>query len=77
MNCDFTSNGIPVISGRWEVDKGRLCAMEFRLWLRIFCLERESNSVRLISRPELNTLSYRGSFNLKNERKENFTYNGI
>ena len=47
MTCDFTSfSTVSVISGRWEVDNERLCAMEFRLWLRRFCLERGSNSVR-------------------------------
>ena len=46
--CDFfvLFNNISVISGRWEVDKERLCAMELRLWLRKFRLERGSNSVR-------------------------------
>ena len=37
-------NSISVISGRWEVDKERLCAMELRLWLR-FRLEQGLNSV--------------------------------
>ena len=39
-------NSVPVISGRWEVDNERLCAMELRLRLRKFRLERGSNSVR-------------------------------
>ena len=39
-------NSISVISGRWEVDNKRLCAMERRLRLRRFCLEWGSNSVR-------------------------------
>ena len=39
-------NGVSVISGRWEVDNERLCAMELRLRLRRFGLERGSNSVR-------------------------------
>ena len=38
-------NSISVISGQWEVDKERLCAMELHLWLRRFCLERGSNSI--------------------------------
>ena len=38
-------NSITVISGRWEVDNERLCAMELRLRLR-FSFERGSNSVR-------------------------------
>ena len=38
-------NSVSVISGRWEVDNERLCAMERRLRLRRFCLERGSNSV--------------------------------
>ena len=55
-------NSVSVISGRWEVDNDRLCAMELRLWLRRFRLGRGSNSVRLISRLALNPLSYRGSY---------------
>ena len=39
-------NSISVISGGWEVDNERLRAIELRLWLRRFRLERESNSVR-------------------------------
>ena len=37
---------VSVISGRREVDNERLCAMELRLRLRRFRLERGSNSVR-------------------------------
>ena len=37
-------NSISVISGRWADDNERLCAMEPRLRLRRFCLERGSNS---------------------------------
>ena len=55
-------NSISVMSGRWEVDNERLCAMELHLRLRRFCLERGSNSVRWFSRPALNPLSIRGSF---------------
>ena len=33
-------NSISVISGRWEVDNERLCAVELRLWLRGFRLQR-------------------------------------
>ena len=51
-------NSISVISGRWEIDNERLCAMELCLWLRRFCPERGSNSVNWISRPALNPLSY-------------------
>ena len=48
MTCDFTSfNSISVISGRWANDNERLCAMEHRLQLRRFRLERGSNSVPL------------------------------
>ena len=32
---------VSVISGRWEVDNERLCAMELRLQLRRFRLERK------------------------------------
>ena len=39
-------NNVSVISGRWEVDNERLCAMELHLRLRKFRLERGSNSVR-------------------------------
>ena len=53
-------NSVSVISGRWAVDNERLCAMELRLRLRRYRLERESNSVRQISRQALNPLSYRG-----------------
>ena len=43
----FTSfSTVFVISGRWKVDNERLCAMELRLRLRRFRLERGSNSVR-------------------------------
>ena len=38
----FNSNS--VISGRWAGDNERLCAIEPRLWLRRFRLERGSNS---------------------------------
>ena len=38
-------NSVSVISGRWEVDNERLCAMKLRLRLRRFRLERGSNSV--------------------------------
>ena len=38
-------NSVSVISGRWEVDNERLCAMELCLWLRRFGLERELNLV--------------------------------
>ena len=54
-------NSISAISGRWKVDNERLCAVELHLWLRRFCLEQGSNSVRQISRPALNPLSYWGS----------------
>ena len=37
-------NGVSVISGQWEVDNERLCAMELRLRLSRFRLERGSNS---------------------------------
>ena len=37
---------VSVISGRWNVENERLCAMEFRLRLIRFRLERGSNSVR-------------------------------
>ena len=36
-------NSISVISGRWADDNERLCAMEHRLRLRIFNLERGQN----------------------------------
>ena len=39
-------NSISVISGQWEDNNERLCAMELRLRLRRFRLERGSNSVR-------------------------------
>ena len=39
-------NSISVISGRWEVDNERLCAIELRLRLRRYRLELGSNSVR-------------------------------
>ena len=54
-------NNISVISGGWKVDYESLCAMELRLRLRRFRLQRGSNSVSLISRPALNPMSYRGS----------------
>ena len=38
-------NSISAISGQWEVDNERLCAMELRLWMRRFRLEQGSNSV--------------------------------
>ena len=59
-------NSISVRLGRFEVDIERLCAMELRLRLRKFRLERGSNSVRQISRPALNLLSCRGYPNIKN-----------
>ena len=37
-------NSVSIISGRWEVDNERLCAMELRLRLRRFRLERGSAS---------------------------------
>ena len=37
-------NSVSVISGRWEVDNERLCAMELRLRLGRFRLERGLNS---------------------------------
>ena len=39
--CDRSCS---VISGRWEVDNERVCAIEHRLGLRRFCLEQGSNS---------------------------------
>ena len=39
-------NSVSVISGWWEVDIERLCAVELRLQLRRFRIERGSNSVR-------------------------------
>ena len=39
-------NSISVISGQWEIDNERLCAMELPVRLRRFRLERESNLVR-------------------------------
>ena len=39
-------NSISVISGLWEVDNERLCAVELSLQLRRFCLEGGSNPVR-------------------------------
>ena len=39
-------NNISVISGQWEVDNERLCAMELRLRLSRFRFERGSNSDR-------------------------------
>ena len=38
-------NSISVISGRWDDDNERLCAMEPRLWLGRFRLERGSNPI--------------------------------
>ena len=38
-------NSVSVISGRWEVDNERLYAIELRLRLRRFRLERGSHSV--------------------------------
>ena len=56
-------NCILVISGRRKVDIERLRAMEFRLRLRKYRLERDrSRSARSISRPAFNPLSFRGSF---------------
>ena len=37
MFMDF--NSVSIISGQWEVDYERLCAVELRLRLRRFCLE--------------------------------------
>ena len=56
LQLNVLFNSIPVISGRWEVDNERLCAMGLCLPLRRFPLERGSNSVRHISRPVLNPL---------------------
>ena len=39
-------NSVSIISGRLGVDNEMLCAMELRLRLRIFRIERRSNSVR-------------------------------
>ena len=66
MTCDFASfsNSISVVPGRWEVDNEMVCAMELRLRLRRFRLERGPNSVRLISRPS----GYRGSFLRKSDQ---------
>ena len=47
-------NSVSVISGRCLDDNERMCAR-----LRRFCLERGANSVRWISRPAFNPLSYR------------------
>ena len=44
-------SSISVISGQWEDDNGRLCAMELCLWLRRFCLERDqTRSARSVGR---------------------------
>ena len=48
-------NSISVISGQWEVDNEKLCAMKPCLQWRRFCLEQGSNS------GPLDPLSYRGS----------------
>ena len=56
-------NSFSVILERCLDDNERLCAMEFCLTLRKFRLEWRANSVRYISRPALNPLSYRGSYN--------------
>ena len=62
MTCDFTSfSTVFQSSGQWADDNEMLCAMEPRLWLRRFHVERGSNSDRYISRPALNLLSYWGS----------------
>ena len=39
-------NTVSVISGQWEVDNERLCAMQLRLRLRRFRFERDSTLVR-------------------------------
>ena len=44
ITCDFKSFSTTVIPERWADDNERLCAVETRLWLRRFCLERGSNS---------------------------------
>ena len=54
-------NSISVIAGRCLDDNQRLCAKE---WLRRFYLDRESNLVRYIIRPELNLLSYQSSLHV-------------
>ena len=54
-------NSILVISGRCSDDNERLCSVELCLQLRRFPFERGSNSVRQISRPAFNPLSYQGS----------------
>lgn len=54
-------NSTSVLSGRWDVDNARLCAMELRLRMRRFRLMREWNSVRQIRRPAFNPLRHRGS----------------
>ena len=46
LRFDVLFNSISVISGQWADDNERLCAMEFRLWLRRFRLERGSNPDR-------------------------------
>ena len=43
MQFDVLLNSISVISGRWEDDDEKLCAMEPRLRLRRFCLEQGWN----------------------------------
>ena len=44
MRLYVLSSSISVMSGRWDVDNERLCAMEHRSRLRRFRLERGSNS---------------------------------
>ena len=55
-------NSISVISGRWDVDNERLCAMELRFTVLKISPRAEMNSVRYISRTALNPLSYRSSY---------------
>ena len=44
MTYDFTSFSTVFQSERWADDNERLRAIEPRLRLKMFCLERESNS---------------------------------
>ena len=44
LRVNVLFNSISVISGRWADDSEWLCAMEPRLWLRRFRLERGLNS---------------------------------
>ena len=46
LRVNVLFNSVSVISGRREVDNEMLCAMELRLRLRRFRLERGSNTVR-------------------------------